>query len=66
MVSWLVFCNFAVWDTGVSIAAGLPIVLVLAIPYNIATNRLYEHYWHWRHPLRCEKGGHAEPLPGGS
>lgn len=40
-------------------------VWLIAIPLSIAwvtaRDRLYHHYWMWRHPLRCEKGGHAEP-----
>lgn len=61
--AWQAFCWAAVWRTAVAFGWGFLMIVVLSIPFGEASKRLYHTYWMWRHPLRCEKGGHAEPLP---
>ena len=62
-VMWMAFVLgvLAPIDPHASWGVALLIGLVFSFPFNIAYGRLYHAYWLWRHPLRCEKGGHAEP-----
>lgn len=39
------------------------VIMTIGFFWNQGKTRLYHAYWMWRHPLRCEKGGHAAPVP---
>jgi len=42
-------------------AMGYLVVIPLTALVAIAEDRLYHAWWAWRHPVRCQGGGHAEP-----
>lgn len=67
---WILWAAFILlvfgWNTHIPFLPGLALFMTLAIAWNTARNRLYHSYWMWRHPLRCEKGGHVAPQPEGS
>jgi hypothetical protein len=63
LMAWLTLSYLTVWRFNPPFILGEAVLLVLAIPANIAANRTYHAYWRWRHPLRCDGGGHLKPAP---
>lgn len=64
-ILWIVFLALAL-PTGIPLLVGIVLIFTLAAAWNTARDRLYHSYWKWRHPLRCETGGHASPAPEGT
>lgn len=54
---------FCVWRLNPPFLIGIGMLLVLLVPLMMATDRTYHAYWRWRHPLRCDGGGHIVPAP---
>ena len=61
MVIWVLLAN---WMTkGIEGPMGIMILVVAVFFYLSAERRIYHAIWYWRHPVRCQGGGHAAPLP---
>lgn len=57
----------AIWLTILRLPLPLGITLVFVVifvfAWGSAVDRLTHSYWTWRHPLRCDGGGHTKAIP---
>lgn len=66
LIEFMLWMTFGTWFLhGLhtdSVLILLVVANVLNVPWDIADRRLYRSYWMWRHPLRCQHGGHAKSV----
>lgn len=60
---WQIIAWATVWRLNPPYLLGVLLVFMLVIPTNVVFERLRFRYWFWRHPLRCQGGGHIAPAP---
>lgn len=64
---WILFLSVTnLWNLKLPVPWLILIFISLSIAWNTARDRLYQAHWTWRHPVRCGKGGHAEPIVEGA
>lgn len=61
--AWLTGSWLIVWRLNVPFLIGGALVLALVHPWRLAVERLTHTYWTWKHPIRCQGGGHIQPVP---
>lgn len=54
---------FVILQPKIPLWIGLSLLLPFVLAWGLAVKRLVESYWMWRHPLRCQGGGHFVPQP---
>lgn len=60
---WIAFVTLTQLGQGLPTGYMILLAIVVSIAWVTARDRLYHSYWTWRHPVRCESGGHAQPEP---
>lgn len=63
MMAWCAMAWFTIWRHSFPVGASVLLFFVTMVAWNTAVNRLVHAYWVWRHPIRCQGGGHVAPLP---
>jgi hypothetical protein len=58
-----IVCWIVVWRINPPFVIGMPLVFVVGLAFVTALRRGYHTYWRWRHPIRCQGGGHLKPMP---
>ena len=58
---WVAVCNWTFPDR-MPILPMFALMIPMLVAWAMAENRIYHHYWLWKHPLRCG-GGHVQPAP---
>lgn len=52
-----------VWRINPPPIIGILLVFVIGLAFVTGFTRSYHAYWLWRHPIRCQGGGHLKPVP---
>lgn len=65
MMAWVLVAWFTVWRSAPYVSFGITILFffVSLVVWGMAVKRLVHAYWMWRHPWRCQGGGHLDPVP---
>lgn len=65
-LGWGLIAWFVVWQHHLPFFISFVFAVVLVFAWTIAVRRVVHAYWLWRHPLRCQGGGHLNPVPQGT
>lgn len=63
---WCAMGWFIIWRHHFPVGYSVALFFVTLVAWNATVNRVVHAYWMWRHPVRCQGGGHVAPLPQGS
>lgn len=66
MMVWCLMAWLIIWRHNFPIGASIALFFVTLFAWSATVNRVVHAYWMWRHPIRCQGGGHVVPLPQGS
>lgn len=68
MMAWVLVAWFTVWRAAPHVSSVITLVMFFTslFVWNMAVTRLVHAYFMWRHPIRCQGGGHFVPQPQGS
>lgn len=62
-MAWALVAWVVVFRHQLPLTIMIPLVLVLLVVWAVTVHRLVRTYFFWRHPIRCQGGGHAKPVP---
>lgn len=65
-MAWAFVAWMVVWRHHFPHLVAIAFALVLLVAWMETVQRVVHAYWMWRHPLRCQGGGHFNPVPQGT
>lgn len=62
-MAWALVAWIVIWRNPLPTGILITFFLILVLAWNSIVRHLVHAYWMWRHPFRCQDGGHVQPVP---